>query len=344
MIGRGFVDDALTVLQHYAPAKIPDVLAGAGIDANALRQPDFKLDATRYSRLWLAIAEEIQCEFFRFGQRPMPPGSFAMLCHAALSSDNLEHAIRRSLRFFTLLIGEPRGELIQRDGLAVIVLREVSPARPAFAYRTFFLILYGVLCWLVKRRLPIHDIAFRGVPPVDRPDYLDFFSTKVRFFQQETSLSFDPVLLSLKIRRSKTALRQFLAQAPANILLRYRYDRGSASAIHKLLRETPPANWPDFAQAAQILHISEPTLRRHLRADGMSYSSLKEELRRQYALNWLQETDKPVGMIAAELGYTEPSAFHRAFKKWIGASPARYRSSQPEPATRNRDYGYADRS
>jgi AraC-like DNA-binding protein len=57
----------------------------------------------------------------------------------------------------------------------------------------------------------------------------------------------------------------------------------------------------------------------------MSYSSLKEELRRQYALSWLQDTDKPVGLIAAELGYTEPSAFHRAFKKWTGTSPADYR-------------------
>lgn len=62
-------------------------------------------------------------------------------------------------------------------------------------------------------------------------------------------------------------------------------------------------------------------------ADGMSYSSLKEELRRQYALSWLQETDKPVGLIAAELGYTEPSAFHRAFKKWTGTSPAAYRKN-----------------
>ncbi|HWD14401.1 AraC family transcriptional regulator [Pseudochrobactrum sp. sp1633] len=330
MIGSGFVDDALAALQQYAPAKTDSALAAAGINANALLQPDFKLDAAHYARLWLAIADEIQCEFFRFGQRPMPPGSFAMLCHAALSSDNLEHAIRRSLRFFTLLIGEPKGELILRDGLAVIVLREVSPARPAFAYRTFFLILYGVLCWLVKRRLPIHDIGFRGTPPAERPDYLDFFGTRVRFFSQETSLAFDPALLSLKIHRSKAALRQFLAQAPANILLRYRYDRGSASAIHKMLRETPPADWPDFAGAAKILHISEPTLRRHLQADGMSYSSLKEELRRQYALSWLQESDKSVGVIAAELGYAEPSAFHRAFKKWTGTSPALYRSSRLE--------------
>ncbi|WP_439273732.1 AraC family transcriptional regulator [Pseudochrobactrum sp. HB0163] len=334
MIGSGFVEDALAALQHYAPAKAPLVLAAAGIDEDTLKQPDFKLDAARYARLWLAIAEEIQCEFFRFGQRPMPPGSFAMLCHAALSSDNLEHAIRRSLRFLTLLIGEPKGELILDDGLAVIILREISPARPAFAYRTFFLILYGVLCWLVKRRLPIRDIAFRGAPPENRPDYLDFFNARVRFFNPQTSLALDAELLTLKIHRSKAALRQFLAQAPANILLRYRYDRGSTSLLYKLLREIPPANWPDFAQAAQIMRLSEPTLRRHLRADGMSFNNIKQELRRQYALNWLQETDKPVGIIAADLGYTEPSAFHRAFKKWTGTSPDAYRKLEKQAQMR----------
>lgn len=327
MIGSGFVEDALTALHGAEPAKITAILAAAGIQQSALSAPDFRLDPASYGRLWLGIAEDVQCEFFRFGQRPMPPGSFAMLCHAALSSDNLEHAIRRSLRFFTLLIGEPKGELILRDGLAVIVLREVSAPRSAFAYRTFFIILYGVLCWLVKRRLAIHSIGFRGTPPVGRTDYQVFFSTKVHFFQQETTLSFDPALLNLKIHRSKSALRQFLAQAPANILVRYRYDRGSASAVHKLLRETPPTDWPDFTQIAQILRVSEPTLRRHLQAEGMSYSSLKQELRRHYAFTWLKETDKPVGIIAAELGYTEPSAFHRAFKKWTGTSPADYRST-----------------
>lgn len=326
MIGCGFVEDALTALHGAEPAKITGILATAGIKQAELSMPDFRLDPARYGRLWLAIAEEVQCEFFRFGQRPMPPGSFAMLCHAALSSDNLEHAIRRSLRFLTLLIGEPKGELILRDGLAVIVLRELSAPRSAFAYRTFFLILYGVLCWLVKRRLTIHSIGFRGTSPVGRSDYQAFFGAKVSFFQQETTLTFDPALLKLKIHRSKAALRQFLAQAPANILVRYRYDRGSASAIHRLLRETPPADWPDFTEAAQIMRISEPTLRRHLQADGMSYSSLKQELRRHYAFAWLKDTDKPVGVIASELGYAEPSAFHRAFKKWTGTSPADYRS------------------
>lgn len=327
MIGSGFVEDAVAAVHGAEPAKITGILTAAGINQAELSAPDFRLDPARYGRLWLTIAEDIQCEFFRFGQRPMPPGSFAMLCHAALSSDNLEHAIRRSLRFLTLLIGEPKGELILRDGLAVIVLHEVSAPRTAFAYRTFFLILYGVLCWLVKRRLAIHSIGFRGTPPVGRSDYQTFFGTKVSFFQQETTLTFDASLLGLKIHRSKAALRQFLAQAPANILVRYRYDRGSASAIHKLLRETPPADWPDFTEAAQIMRVSEPTLRRHLQADGMSYSGLKQELRRHYAFVWLKDTDKPVGMIANELGYTEPSAFHRAFKKWAGTSPADYRNN-----------------
>lgn len=336
MIGSGFVEDALTALHRFSPTATNTILEQAGIKPQDLQQPDFKIDAVRYSRLWLAIAEELQCEFFRFGARPMPPGSFAMLCHAALSSDNLEHAIRRSLRFFTLLIGEPKGELLLRDGRAVIVLREVSPPRAAFAYRTFFLILYGVFCWLVKRRLPVQEIGFRGAPPDQRPDYLDFFGTPVRFFQQETSLSFDPALLGLKIHRSKAALRQFLAQAPANILLRYRYDRSSASMIYKLLRETPPACWPDFAMAARNLRLSEPTLRRHLQASGLSYSGLKDELRRQYAFTWLSTSGKPVGQIAAELGYAEPSAFHRAFKKWSGTSPDRYRKLRnraPQQAT-----------
>ena len=70
---------------------------------------------------------------------------------------------------------------------------------------------------------------------------------------------------------------------------------------------------------------SPATLRRRLSEEGESYQSILDELRRDLAIALLGETSLSVAAIAIELGFAESSAFHRAFKKWTGASPGEYR-------------------
>lgn len=324
MIGIGFIQDTLDPLRRGGFDLAPALAAGGFSEAD-LDLPGFRLSAEQYGRLWLKIAEIMQCEYFGFGARPMAPGSFAMLCHAVISSQTLEHAIRRSLRFLNLVLAEPRGELVIEGMLARVVLREASPPRQPFAYRTYFLLLHGVVCWLVKRQLEIRALHYRGSLPEGREDHRDFFGTVVSFDRPETMLVFDRDLLDLKVRQSEKTLQAFITGAPANFLGRYRYDRGAAAATRRLLRDRPPAQWPSFADMAESLGLSEPTLRRHLAADGQSFSQIKEEIRRKLAFDWLTRSAKPVGEIAADLGYTEPSAFHRAFHKWAGMSPGAFR-------------------
>ncbi|WP_448953321.1 AraC family transcriptional regulator [Labrys neptuniae] len=324
MISLGFIQDTLEPLRRGGFNLEPALQAGGFSEAD-LALPGFRLSAEQYGRLWLRIAEIMQCEYFGFGARPMAPGSFAMLCHAVISSQTLEHAVRRSLRFLNLVLAEPKGELQIEGSIARIVLRETSQPRPAFAYRTYFLLLHGIVCWLVKRQLEIRELQFRGPLPPGREDHRDFFGTVVSFERPETTLVFDAEFLALKVRQTERTLQTFITGAPANILGRYRYDRGATLATRRLLREHPAAAWPSFAEVAVRLGMSEPTLRRHLAGDGQSFSEIKEEIRRKLALDWLSRSAKPVGEIATDLGYAEPSAFHRAFHKWAGMSPGAFR-------------------
>ena len=77
---------------------------------------------------------------------------------------------------------------------------------------------------------------------------------------------------------------------------------------------------------ASQLHISPQTLRRHLREEGSSFQLLKDQLRRDLAIYHLGRHDLPLQDIAEQLGFSEPSAFHRAFKKWTGLTPGAYRA------------------
>jgi AraC-like DNA-binding protein len=326
LIAPGFVQDAL------------DCLVSKGFDANAVLE-DAGLSLTgsepvsteRYGQLWLQIAQTMDDEFFGLAARPMRSGGFSLLCHSLINTQSLEHAMRRALKFLRIALENPHGRLVVRGDLALVELAD-SEVRPAFAYRTFFLLLMGVLCWLVGRRIQLRWLDFACAAPADRPDYHSFFDAPVRFDQPATILAFDAAYLRLPVIRSEQALRHFLKDAPANILVRYRQEYGSAARVRARLATMPASDWPDFETLAVSLKTSPATLRRRLKADGQSYQAIKDELRLVAAQKLLLESDRTLASIAADLGYSEPSAFYRAFAKRTGQTPGVYRAGSRESA------------
>jgi AraC-like DNA-binding protein len=326
MISPSFVEEALDCLRRAGKPTAP-LLLSLGLPATV----DTAISAESYGALWLAVAAEVDDEFFGMGERPMRSGSFTLLCHCVLHAKTLDQALRRALRFLSVVLEDPSGELVIRDGLAEIVLTDKGNARSAFAYRTYWILLHGITCWLVGRRIPIRRVDFRCAEPLEGADYRLFFGAPVQFSQPVSCLAFDRAVLKLPIARTEQALKQFLRGAPANILVRYRYDAGLAAAVRKRLRDQAPAAWVGFGDLAAQMHMSASTLRHRLQGEGQSFAGIKDEIRRDRAIDMLLNSEASVGEIAAQLGYSEPSAFHRAFRKWTSKSPAAFRREAGMP-------------
>ncbi|MEN3143685.1 AraC family transcriptional regulator [Ochrobactrum sp. WV_118_8] len=324
-IAPGFVEDALESVRVRG-IDTAALMAKIGLP-ETVTEPVTNVE---YGRLWWLIAETINDEFFGLAARPMRPGSFNLLCHAVLHAGTLERALRRALQFLNVVLDDPRGELRIRDGMAHVVLTDAGHPRPAFAYRAYWLILMGVVCWLIGRRIPLRTLDFACPAPVHRQDYHKFFGAPVLFDQPVTRLVFSSSYLSLPIIRSDVALDSFLREAPANILIRYRHDNDLSARVRAQLNALPITDWPSFEELAKGLGMSVPTLRRRLRGEGQSFGTIKDELRFVIAERLLQENRLSVAEVAAELGYSEPSAFYRAFHKWMGQSPGRFRTVQQE--------------
>lgn len=319
-IAPRFVDDMVDCLRRRS-LHVEPLLAQVGLPPVVTAA----ISAEQYGSLWRAVACAIDDEFFGEAERPMRSGSFVLLCHAILTTATLEQALRRALRFLRVVLDDPYGELFTEDGLAQIVLKEEGGLRSAFAYRTFWIIVHGVSCWLVGRRLPLRRVDFRCGAPRHGTDYHSFFGAPVRFNQPDSRLVFDLELLKLPVIREKHALQEFLRCAPANILVRYRHDAGLGARIRVVLRSTSPAAWPNFEDLAEKMRLPEPTLRRRLRLEGQSFRSVKDEMRRALAVEALLRGTRDLATIATDLGFSEPSAFHRAFRKWTGTSAGLFR-------------------
>jgi AraC-like DNA-binding protein len=320
MISPSFVEEALDCLRRQGKPTAP-LLASLGLPP-VIERP---ISAETYGALWLAVAAAVDDEFFGMGGRPMRRGSFTLLCHCVLHAKTLEQALRRALRFLGIVLEDPNGELVIRNGLAEIVLTDKGEARSAFAYRTYWILLHGITCWLVGRRIPIRRVDFRCAEPQQGADYRLFFGAPVQFSQPVSRLAFDRAVLKLPIVRTEQALKQFLRGAPANILVRYRYDAGLAASVRKRLRQATPSAWSSFGELAAQMKMSPSTLRHRLQSEGQSYASIKDEIRRDLAIEMLLHGHSSVGDIAAQVGFSEPSAFHRAFRKWTSKSPAAFR-------------------
>jgi AraC-like DNA-binding protein len=327
-IAMCFVEQAIRPVQARGIDPAP-ILRAAGIAPHLLALPQARVSAASYSRLWRLVARALDDEFFGQDTHPMRSGSFALLCHSLLGCQTLEHALRRACRFFALVLDDLAVHLHTAPAPATATLRLTQRTPGArvrvFGHETMLILLHGLMCWLVGRRVPVLQACFAYAQPAYSAEYRMMYSERLSFDAAATQLEFDSRYLSLQVIQTQDSLKAFLDSAPENIILKYKNERSLTAQVRRQLRCVPPAEWPRFAQVATTLHLTGSTLRRRLADEGQSYQLLLDELRRDLAIEALVHTGKTVSAIAAELGFADPGSFHRAFKKWTGTPPAGYR-------------------
>lgn len=332
-----FVHEALACIRSRGMDQ-STLLRQAGISPELLVSPHARVSSRHYGALWHLIAQTLDDEFFGMDSHRMKAGSFTLLCHSIIHSDTLERAVLRAMRFLRLVLDDLVGELSREGDLAHIVLRDLSGnATPcsdtpiassrAFAYGTYLIILHGLACWLVGRRIPISNADFCCAAPSFSDEWKVLFSKNLNFSQDHCRISFPASYLDMANIQNERTMKEFLRSAPANFLVKYKNSASLSARIRRRIREWQPAAWPDFETLAHQVHLSSATLRRRLEDEGESYRSIMDELRRDLAISLLSDTQLSISDIAGELGFAESSAFHRAFKKWTGIRPGEYRRS-----------------
>jgi AraC-like DNA-binding protein len=304
-----------------------DLLAKVGISPSLLQVPQARVSAKHYGALWRAIALALDDEFFGQDSRRMKAGSFAMLCHSVLGCKTLGHALDRSLRFYALIFDDISGTSERDAAETRIIIHEriAGASQRVFAHELLLMLLYGVSCWLVGRRIPILRAEFSYPEPAHGAEYRLMYCSHLRFDRPNTAIAFDPSYLDLPVVQNERTVKEFLRTAPENILLKYKNGSSLSARIRRRLRQFLPGEVPEFETLANELHMTPTTLRRRLHEEGASYQSIKDQLRRDLAIGYLSHSSRSVTNIALELGFSERSAFHRAFRKWTGASPGEFR-------------------
>jgi AraC-like DNA-binding protein len=154
------------------------------------------------------------------------------------------------------------------------------------------------------------------------------FQAPVHYGQPSTGWRFDARWLELPVVQNEQSLGEFLQQAPASLLVKYRDQSSVTERIRRILRRHLAEELPSLEEIGRQLAMTPQTLRRRLHDEGQGFRAIKDDLRRDAAIEYLAHPGLTLPEIAAMLGFSEASTFHRAFKHWTGVAPGEYRHTR----------------
>lgn len=168
-----------------------------------------------------------------------------------------------------------------------------------------------------------HEVWFRHGPPADLAPYRRYFGASVRFHQSEYTTVFDSGILGRPLRTFDRQLLGILEEHAAMILAQLPpLDDDLLARLEQFVVGALPEDRAGVSAAARALGMSTRTLQRRLRERGIVFARLVEEVRRRLSARYLADPTLTLGEIAWLLGYSESSAFNRAYRRWTGRSPS----------------------
>ncbi|WP_342118975.1 AraC family transcriptional regulator [Pseudoduganella sp. OTU4001] len=170
-------------------------------------------------------------------------------------------------------------------------------------------------------------ITFRHPAPVSKARYARHFAGELRFEQEANTISVPSRLLAMPMAEGSSAPLQAAAERWVNNVIR-RYPLDIAQQVEALLARQFATGAGTLVQIASQLGLHERTLQRRLKEQGVFFEDILDRLRRNRAQEYLAYQAFPLSQVASLLGYTEPSSFNRACKRWFGKTPLAYRNSQ----------------
>lgn len=311
------------------------VYASLGINADDVMQqrltPD--MQATLYQRILFLAQDEY---FGMLGGGQVPNGTFRMLCYSVIHAPTLERAIRRTSEFHELCRGMQVKPELQRRGRSAQVslqatqaseqsLAQLLEAETPLRVATLLSMWHNFISWLVGCRIPLTGVSFSFPRPDNIAELQQLLLCPLSFAQPTTKLRFPALYLDYPLVQTDDSLRTFLKTAPYP-LLSPRIQGGTLRGrVEAMLGQDFSRALPDARMMAERLNISVSTLRRRLLEEGCSYQQIKDECRRNAALIYLDAPQLSLAEVASLTGFSEPSAFFRAFRKWTGSTPSDYR-------------------
>jgi AraC-like DNA-binding protein len=331
-------EDFTVPTEYLSP--IGEQLRSSGIDVDSWRQqsgvpqselasPDGVLSYPSFRALVLsALAAAREPALGLFVGTRLVASTHGMVGAAAVSSSTVRQALDIVERFASLRspliaisheFGTHEGRVIFSE---VLPLGDIQ--RPLL--EAIVLSVKNVLDDITMGACQVREVAF----PFEEPEYAalarDVFGCKVHYGQAWAGFIAPVEVLDLPLKMADSQAFEEAARICQRELERIAAQESMGARVRRLLLERQ-SGFPSLQVTARLLHMTPRTLHRRLGDEGTSFRELLESVRHTLAVEHLKSGRFTTEEIAYRLGYTDLANFRRAFRRWEGVPPSRYRET-----------------
>ncbi len=304
------------------------ILADAGLDPELLTQGPTRVamaDAGRFVQTAVSLTG-LPDLGLRIGAAA-PTRALQILGPMLESAPSLRNAIELYQRYGSLIMDGTRCVLLE-SGNRAIFRYEFPYVRAEFArfvaeVSLSFAARIGLGLAGADTRADV--VRFRHPQPPHVTPYHQAFNCPVEFEQEHDEVVFDAKLLDIPHMLVDESLCNGLQRRAEELIAALDANTSLGQRTRALLAVTPDLMSIPVDAAAARLGMGSRTFQRKLSSEGASWSSLVEAEQKERACAALAQTNEPIKELAYRIGFSEPSAFHRAFKRWTGMTPSEYR-------------------
>jgi len=333
------LDPLLTLARHHG-LDIDALLTTTGLTTTELEKPGARFAAQQFAPLLEQLAQATSNPLIalRLGEitQPRMLGSTGFLMSSAAT---LQDAYQALIDYLPLLFEGAALQLEQTLEGSWLTLELNDSARKPTEY--FLACLANWPRWLTGHQVPIQRLELSFAAPDDPQAWQRFFAAEVQFAAPHNRLLLATDYLNLSCLDANAEMHQ-LHREFADSLLSDSAQRSAliAQTRHLIRRQLAEGEGcVRREQIAEAVNLSLRTLQRKLGQLGTSFQEVYDQTRREQCLQLIQRGQLSFGEIAFRLGFSNQSAFQKAFKRWMGVAPSHYRaqlkplSVQPELPT-----------
>lgn len=304
------------------------LVAEAGLDAALLADPDARVPVLHDLRLWEVLSRRPQG--LEIGAL-LGMAGLGVLGFAMRHGGTVGEALAWLARYRALLHPDlvPRAE--RRDGPEGARIVFARAAYPEFArlrepvYAQAAAVVASMRTLAGRPGLRARHVAYPLPRPADAERHERWFGAPVAWGSRECEVAFDASVLELPVPMSDPQLFSYLARRVEALHATLPPDAGVAERARREVGALLAAGEPRLGAVARRLALSERTLHRRLAEAGTTFARLVEAERRERAELLLGDARLSCSEVAFLLGYSEPATFFRAFRRWTGETPQRWR-------------------
>lgn len=306
-----------------------DALKAADINPSDLDSPDNRLTAAEVDRIMRAAVRLTNNDDIGLRQGELLSKGFSsILGYILMNCGTLGEATEKYRQYEKIVDETGITELKLENGFAVLhaltLDKKLAGNRQFSDFKIAGTLSYIKL--LTGKRIALREVRFTHHKPADMSEYRRIFKCPVLFGKPANALIFDRQSLELPVVEPNKELLSLFENNAREILNASVNSGTHAKNVLGMILKEMNGDVPSIHSVAQKMGMSVRSMQMHLRNEGTSYMKLVNGARKDTAAAYLKDNKASIGEIAYVLGFSESSAFHRAFKKWTGLTPREFGS------------------